>query len=60
MTTKLITGYLPENFERNLNNFIQSIGDNKIIDIKFGGSATVIESPINEARHYSALIIYKE
>ena len=60
MQVKLITSYMPNVFERDLNNFIAQIGSDKIIDIKYGGAATVLSSPVNEARHYSALILYKE
>lgn len=60
MKVELITSYMPNVFERDLNDFIAQIGSDKIIDIKYGGAAEVVSSPIDEARHYSALILYKE
>ena len=60
MKVKLVTHYMPDSFERDLNYYIAQIDSNKIIDIKFGGAAGVLDCPVNEARHYSALILYKE
>lgn len=60
MKVKLVTHYMPDSFERDLNYYIAQIGSDKIIDIKYGGAAGVLDSPVIEPRYYSALIIYKE
>lgn len=60
MKVKLVTHYMEDNFEENLNYYIAQIGSDKIIDIKFGGAAGFLGYPVSEARYYSALILYKE